>query len=397
MPITDHQTFSSIPAEGWVSTYVRHGYMQSAAPAVYHLGTALTMLGTTCPPSYGLRFGPIYIRANMYTLLVGRSGDDNKSTALSTGTRILNQVAKELIGAYPGSAEGLIESLQDQPRQVIPISELGTLLSAATSGYFEKIKPVLTDAWDCGPIQRRKVNHKLVRVDEPRLSLLGACSIPYLEKYTLLEDWTGGFMGRWSVMYGKRDRIIPFPQGNDKHVAWLQAELTRMFTTTQVGPCHGLDPKASTLWTSWYHNLESRATPSRIAGIKSRAPTMALKAAMIYAWDFGHSRTGSPWFITEEILTFGIMFAELHVESVIGLSFMLAEHPDARQRRAVLQALQEEGGVATLGSILKRLKMKKRPVTETLDALLEEGTVSKLQTDLQATSPTFVLQNPDAV
>jgi hypothetical protein len=323
------------------------------------------------------------LRANNFCLLVGRSGEDRKSSALSVGRRILDKAAPALVGDFPGSPEGLIDSLAETPSQMIPISEFGKFLSSAQRGYFEPTKTLLADLWDSDPIQRSKANRKVIRVDQPRLSIAAACSIPYLEKHTLAEDWTGGFMGRWMVLYGRRERTDPDPAGDRTDEAWLVSELQRRAMMKTAGWCQGLDPQASKLWDRWYRDVMQRQLPSNIIGIRARAPTMARKVALLYGWDYGPAQQGKPWFIGLDVLEPAIAFVELHIQSLVDLSEVIAEHPDARLRRSVIRAIEEKGGLATLGEILGILKMRKRPVTEMLDALIEEGKVVKTQTTLE--------------
>jgi hypothetical protein len=61
---------------------------------------------------------------------------------------------------------------------------------------------------------------------------------------------------------------------------------------------------------------------------------------------------------------------------------VIAEHPDARARRSVLDAIRISGGEATLGQILTVMKSKRRPVMESLDAIMEEGRVVRYDTAL---------------
>jgi len=326
------------------------------------------------------------LRVNNFCLLVGRSGEDRKSSALNVGRKILDQAAPALVGDFPGSPEGLIDSLAEQPSQLIPISEFGKFLSSAQRGYFEPTKTLLADLWDSDPIQRRKAAQKgaasVVRVDNPRLSIAAACSIPYLEKHTLSEDWTGGFMGRWLVLYGRRERTNPDPVGDRSDEPWLVEELRRRASITTAGWCQGLDSQAKLLWSTWYHDVTGRRLPSNIVGIRARAPTMARKIALLYGWDYGPAQNGQPWWMTPDILEPALAFTELHIKSLVHLAEVIAEHPDARLRRSVLQAINDRGGLATLGEILSVLKMRKRPVVETLEGLMEEGCVSKIQTTL---------------
>lgn len=377
--ITEKEVWDALPQDGFTRTYVEYACKQTTSPIGYHLGTALSILGTTCPVDYSMRYaGSLY--PNLYTLLVGRSGEDQKSTSLNIGKRLLGRANSQLIGDYPGSAEGLIDSIGRQATQIIPMSEFGKFLSSAQKGYFEPVKTALTDLWDCEPIQRAKANGVVTRVEDPRLSVLAACSIPYLEKHTLSEDWTGGFMGRWLVMYCRRERLDPNPVGDPTLESYLVSELERRASISQAGPCMGLDSDALELWTAWFHDLYKRkGLATNIQGVLSRVPTIARKIALIYAWDYGKATTGHPWYMGLDVLYPAIHVAELHLRSLIGLFEKIADSADARLRRQVLYAFEVNGGIATLGQVLRILKMKKRVVSECIDGLIEERTIERVE------------------
>jgi len=375
--ITEAMVDEILPSQGFVKTYVQHARKQTTSPLGYHLATALTILGTTCPTNYGMSYAGM-LRPNLYTLLAGRSGEDQKSTALNIGKRLLGKACSNLIGDYPGSAEGLIDSIGAQPTQMIPMSEFGKFLSSAQKGYFEPIKTTLTDLWDCEAVQRSKANGNNLRIDEPRLSVLAACSIPYLEKHTLSEDWTGGFMGRWLVFYCRRERLDPNPVGDKTLENQLVQALAHRAQTPQAGECLGLDEQALEFWTAWFHDIYSRRFATNIQGVLSRIPTIARKIALIYAWDYGAARYPEPWKMGLDVLFPAIQVAELYLKSLVGLFARIADNPDARLRRQVLAAIETCGGEATLGQILRIMKLRKRSVQETLEGLLEERTVQRL-------------------
>ena len=254
--------------------YVVHAVKQTTSPLCYHLGVGLSILSCTCPLDYGMHYAG-KLRANMFALLVGRSGEDQKSSALGIGRDLLFDAASPLVGDFPGSPEGLIDSLARSPSQCIPISEFGRFLASAQRGYFEPIKALLADLWDCHAIQRAKANGKSVRVEDPRLSVMAACSIPYLEKYTLAEDWSGGFMGRWAVLYGRRERTDPDPSGDDSDAERLAEFLrTRATVPSWLERLHfsmlgiGANPVLASLgsWTPRSLNTES-GLPSFISSL----------------------------------------------------------------------------------------------------------------------------------
>ena len=372
--LTEDDAYHATPSSGFVHDYVVHAVKQTTSPLAYHLGTGLSILACTCPLDYGMNYAG-KLRANMFVLLVGRSGEDQKSTALGIGRDLLMEAAAPLVGDFPGSPEGLIDSLARSPSQMIPISEMGRFLASAQKGYYEPIKALMADLWDSAPVQRAKANGKSVKIDNPRLSVVAACSLPYLEKYTLAEDWTGGFMGRWGVMYGQRIRVEADPAGDDSDFARLADDLRARARIPTAGYCTGLTPSAKKMWKDWFDEVSARRLPDTIVGIRARAPTMARKAALIYAWDWGKPFSGQGWMMDDVELYYGIKFAELHIKSIIGVSEMIADHPDARARRSVIEAIAALGGACTLGQLIARLKWKRKPLVETLDSLMEEKRV----------------------
>lgn len=376
--LTEQDVVDAVPHTGFVWHYLQHAEKQTTSPLAYHLGMAMSLLAVTSPPELGIRYAGS-LHGNVFVLLVGRSGMDRKSSALNVGRELLQAVDEARIGSYPGSEEGLVESVAGQQTQVILMSEFGKFLANAQRGYFEKIKTTLTDLWDCSPQTRRLAKGKIMRAGDPRLSIAAACSIPYLEKHTLTEDWTGGFMGRWMVMYAREERVDPFPEADMSLFEPLCEFLKARSQIESISGCTGLSYPAKKLWEDWFMRLQNTPFSAKIGGLKSRVPTMALKAALLYAWDWGIPlKTGGPWELDVAELDYGIKFAELHLRSVVSLSEIIADHPDARLRRQVVDAIQVHDGVATLGQILGVLKMRKRPVIESLESLMEEGQVEMM-------------------
>jgi hypothetical protein len=373
--LTETEVLPAIPPSGFVRDYVVHALKQTTSPLCYHLLVGLGVLATTCPINYGMTYAGT-LRSNIFGLLVGRSGEEQKSTAVTIGRELLFRAASPLVGDYPGSPEGLLESLQRSPSQLIPMGEFGRFLASAQRGYFEPMKALMTDLWDAQAQQRAKANGKNVRVDDPRLSVMAACSLPYLEKYTMAEDWTGGFMGRWIVMYGQRERTDPDPAGDNSMVEYLTNFLQERALVPSAAECVGLTDSAKRLWADWFNDISNRPLPDVITGIRARAPTLARKVALIYAWDW-RKPTDEPWYLDEMEIEYAIRFIELHVKSLVGISHAIADSPDARARREVIEAMKLLNRPCDMGDLIKMLKWKKRPMQETIDALVEERAIAK--------------------
>jgi hypothetical protein len=132
--ISEKDAALAVPPTGFVHDYMAFAMKQTTAPLGYHLVMALSLLGTTTPISYGTSYaGDLY--GNLYALLVGRSGDEQKSSALGVAKKVLFKVQEQLgnpiIGKQPGSPEGLVDSLVAVQRQIIYYSEFGAFLAKA--------------------------------------------------------------------------------------------------------------------------------------------------------------------------------------------------------------------------------------------------------------------------
>jgi hypothetical protein len=379
--IKEKQIASIMPPDTWITQYVTYCASQTTSPLAYHLGVGLTIMAMSCPTNYTMRFFGM-MPTNMYALLAGRSGEDQKSTALGLGEEILDKANYELIGNQAGSAEGLIDSLSEANKQCLFYSEFGQFLSQAKGGYMESVKTTMTNLWDGKNISRRKAGDNIIRCENPRLSIISACSLSYLETYTTATDWSGGFMGRWLLMYARRERTMAFPPNETLQIKqtrdWLAGTLQQRMEYQYDNICLGLDDEAKGLWKEWYHSLQQRELPDMIAGTATRCPAIAMRVAMILAWDTGLSRQGEDWHIDSGTLNFAINVAELHLQSVVALSERLAEHPDALFRRKIMGCFPFYGDIVALGDILTITKMRKRTVVELIEGLLLEGYIKEI-------------------
>jgi hypothetical protein len=379
--ISEHDVKSVIallPDTSFLITYFAWAHQCTDAPWAYHLGGGLSLLAATAPADLGLAFAGGTLRGNLFTALAGRSGEDRKSHSLSLARDLLGDVAPTLVGTEPATSAGLIDSLAATPTQLVTYSELGVFLAdAASGGHKETLKSEYNKAYDCTGIERVKANQNRISVPNPRLSLLAACAVPYLERYTDATDWTGGFMSRWFLLLANRERNLPLGGRSDPFLrGMLQQSLENRMVVPNAGPCLGLDAAARDLWHRWQPDITSREVPAKIAGARVRAPTLALKIALLLGSDHHpEALDGRAWEVGTVDLAPAIAIAELHLKSAISLSDQLSESKDMRDRRAVLQAILGAGRALTFGEVITRSKLLKRRTHEIIDTLTEEGMV----------------------
>lgn len=382
-PITEDEAINALPlrSDSFVYNYVKWACRQTDAPMAYHIGTALSILAVTAPVNLGATIAGPMLHPNLFVLLAGRSGEDRKSTAAGMGKALLQAGAPGLIAPEPGSEQGFVDQLAEQPVQLVYYSEFGSFLSkAAGGGYYEALKTRLNEVYDGGTVGRKKANGKGVMIENPRVTVLGACATPYLESYTTPVDWTGGFMGRWLVLFAHRERLYALGQKPDPAVTEaLKGDLyQRVIDAGQygAGECQGFTLEASKRWESWFHDVNNRVLPEYIIGARARVSTTAVKAALVLAWDYGNVRGGQPWSIGLDVLEPAIKIAELHLQSVVALSELLTESKDMRDRRRLLLALKE--GPRTHAELMREVKLLKRRFTDVLDTLLSENSIGRI-------------------
>lgn len=367
------------------------GYLQwstacTDAPKAFQLLSAFGLLAAIAPP--GLQFAnvlagqPVY--GNLWTLAVGQSGEDRKTTVISQARTMLEQAAPSVIGSRPSSAEAFETSFHDQPVQTLILSDMGDFLAQAQGegNYFRKVKAKFVDVYDCGPILKRNAKKEtVVTCPSPRFSIMAAVNPSFLEEHTERADWTGGYMSRHFTLYAgkERDLDVVLPDGrveNQQRLAWYLGQLARY----TPGRCVGITAEALDYYRRWSASFRSRLTATTsLSGQAARTVSLALKLALLCAWDSGEPRNGVDWNLELHHIRTGACLAELHWRSVVQVAEFSVSSRDLRDRRMVLNALRP-GFWTSLGEILRRaptVGLSKR-MNEVLATLIASGEVHSM-------------------
>jgi hypothetical protein len=381
--LSEATVLKAIPNRGFVHDYVHYGMRGTDAHAAYHVGAALATLAQTCPIDYHFPFGAQKIYSNIYALSVGASTTSRKSASISIARDLLKEAVPSGIGDTPGSREALIDSLKLCARQLVMYSEFGSFLASAEKGYLVPLKTAYTEAWDATPISRALVRTRGSGESseaDPRLSMLAGCTLEYLERHTDIADWTGGFMSRFLTFYCKRERIYTIPPGDAAERVKLIAHLKAINSSFILrGQCLGFDAHASKMWDTYYHASQYESDDDSHTEIESavaRAPSQALKIALLLAWDFGRARSGEHFYITTEELGSAIAIANMHTESVLEIGTKLAPDRPMRDRRRVLDIIaRRKPKTVSFSQVLRESRLLRRPLMEIIETLMEEKSI----------------------
>lgn len=382
MPVTEAESLSALPAHGFIRDYVDHAMKLTDSPVAYHLATGLGVLATCLDPDLHIWFGGTRLYAPVWLLLVGRSGADRKTTAVAIGSDLLRDLDINLLGDEPGSPEGLRDSLRMNPKQTIFYPEFGEFLqkSSNESSQFAVIRSMMTKLYDCHTVNVRLSTRRLT-MENPRMSVIAACTGAHLQDYTGPVDYHGGFMSRFATIHARRERSFSNPpRPNEAERQALSDRLTELRDLT-AGVCNGFDHRAERILQEWQKTIVEHYasnSPEWTRGAVARAPTLARKVALLYSADFGNAMGGQPFSISLEALIPALRFAELHLKSIVEVTEKLTGSRYGRERMNILGVLHRDVTAPVSFSDVLRFTMpriEKRRAIQILDSLKSEGIV----------------------
>jgi hypothetical protein len=381
LALTEALALSALPPTGFVRSYVEYAYQLTDAPLSYHLATGLSVLASCLDSELHMYFAGNRLYAPIWVLLLGRSGADRKTTAIGIGQDIMRAVEETLIGAAPGSPEGLASSLSQYPKQTLVYTEFGAFLqkSSNESGQFASIRSLLTQFYDCDTTAFR-LAQTVKRVSNPRLSILAACTPQHLEDYTGPTDYHGGFMSRFALLYAQRERTLINPPMPDESVKEHLIETLKAIRTRKAGKCLGFTSLASQMLNDWSAATKERYgkdAPEWTRGAIARGPTLARKVALIYAADGGSALEAPEFHITEHDLRPALAFAEMHLISACEATRRLTQSRYGRERKNVMDVLEKQDEPVPLQVLLRGVmpRMEKRRALQVLDSMKAEGAI----------------------
>jgi hypothetical protein len=372
------ETLNRLPKSSLLRRYVTYAAQCTDAPLIYHVAGGLTILAATAPIDLAFPFGNM-IHANLFSMLVGRSRLERKSSAIKLARRIIEAACPKLSTETPGSRDALIESVRAAPKQILFYEEFGDFLASTKDGHLASVKLLLNDLYDTAPVGRMLVGKgrtpTVGNVRNSRVSLIGGVTPAYLEDETTSTDWTGGFFSRFLIFYDARERgFSPLTDNVTRDV--LTAEVRRRVETIRPGACLGFDELASRVWMAFIGDIEgalSHVAPNAIGPVAG-AQGLAIKIAMLLALDCGQAfQNGRPWYVDNAALDVAIDIVRWHVRCAQAIAAALAQNRSMRERRALLRALTPDTPRTFKMMLHTQNVMLKRRAEEVLESIRVEG------------------------
>lgn len=390
-PDVEDQVRGLLPPTGFLRSWVEWIHVLSDCPSIYNVVTWLTALSSLANP--GLRVigpGGAKFRPNLFTILVGPSGESRKTYAIQRVSELFtnNTELAERLGDSAGSLQGLVSSLQDRKDQIIFDEDMGDMLQAGQRGPVQQLKLFFNKVFDGGRVTHRLKNESYVSTDYA-LSYLTGINWPLLEQYSETTDFTGGLFSRFLTIDARVTRRLPAMASNlipDSHRQRAIDYFTNALRLHQEHSPRGvieITADAAGLINLWEESMQERHAGDRsratLAPTFARMIPLATRIATLYAFDrFISAGPGAPQAIQLDDARYAIALVEYHLHSVSTVFGKIASTNYQRRRRVILEVIPEynvQNQWATLGSICKQVEMEMREVKSTVETLLAEGTI----------------------
>jgi hypothetical protein len=317
------------------------------APPVYHWVTFLTMVGLLLGRSVFIRF-PFPLYPNFYSLLIGRTGIDRKSTAMKCGDReILQRIPNNIVhvkGAL--SSEGIYEVLAKQrdTRLLLYCDEMRSFLNISNRQGTADIIPRLNTLYDCpdsDDLTRSRAQS--IQIDHPFVSFIAGTPKEWLTDAIGGGEIMGGFVNRFLPVEGMSNKSIPFPKPADDQTAkQLAAELTKIIDQCTNLPVElewsaGANGMYEKFYDAWHQRQSSLSTET--AAITNRIPNHVVKIAMVYSILDGRSE------ITDHAIATAIQIGDYLERTAISIFADTGLSKQGRVEQMIISRLKSNGGI----------------------------------------------------
>jgi hypothetical protein len=280
---------------GWIAEYVALVSPTTEAAVAFHLAAALVLIATTIGRRIMIRGGAGPLFANIFMLLVGRSGWSRKDTAIRIATNLLRKeftVGSRVIRPETSvitnvsSYEGLLKVMSDLNGNVLlELTEFSELMANAERKGTSTITTALMRAYDMPPRLENLSKANPITVENPILSVLAATQPSTLADTMRSLHITSGFANRFMFVPG--DSLGPKPIAEDLDERALTALYLRLRDTVHAYPAGtmlSLDAESREFWWDWYTNSFWGATGSpEEDSMRVRHQDLIFKLALMHA------------------------------------------------------------------------------------------------------------------
>jgi hypothetical protein len=209
--------------DSWIESYQKYTNILPS-PELFRKWVGIFFVAAAMERRYWVRTMGSNLYPNLYVILVGPPGI-GKGQAIHPGEAMLRQVPNMKVGPSDMTAASLIDSLNEAVRHVIlrgnpPFLQYNSLcvvsreLGVLIPGWDNAFMNNLTDIYDGYQVdQKRRGKDLHIKIKDPQINLLAACTPSYLNEVLPAGAWDQGFISRTLLVYsGDRVQRDPFAE-----------------------------------------------------------------------------------------------------------------------------------------------------------------------------------------
>lgn len=274
------ESVSQFPVQvmtGFAGDFARESSRLFESPPQFFYMSALTCLGSAVSDKLTLDIG-LPIRPRLYTLLLGESADDRKSTAIDMTIEFFREVLNEQFEVCfgLGSAEGLQKRLEKNNRQLLMFDEFKAFVSKCGIDG-STLLPCVNTLFE-SPRYSINTKHSNIEIANAHVSLLAASTVDTYNSCWKSQFVDIGFNNRLWIVPGGAKRRYSLPPKMDPIVRHrLRKELLEVLSHVERCSDLSVTPAAREMYHDWYLNGPKGVHSKRLDTYANRL--MALLAA----------------------------------------------------------------------------------------------------------------------
>jgi hypothetical protein len=377
-PVAAIPTLSDAAWRGLAGRYREIVSPCTEAPDAFHLASFIAAVGcligrrawVCCPhASY----------PNFYCLLIGRTANARKTTAYQFALDLFEQTQEVLYDPLPkrlnglASPEGLAlamirkESPGESHRILCVEDEFRSLMTKGTQGGVANLIPKLTELFNCPGTFEVNTKKDPIVVRDPFLCILAASTRAWFEESVTKRDVSGGFLNRWLLFEGERDKLLPSPPPPDKNT-WVELVLEVGIAIDEADGCFEFTHNAGEFYEDFYRT----ASREFDAEATARTDTHARKLGLLYAI---LANRGDRRIHLDDIHS-GVEVAAYCARVVEPIAAALDASPRRRLEQRLMQRLTQEPGLETR-DLYRILHVSAKELAAVMEPLVEAGIIDE--------------------
>jgi hypothetical protein len=358
-----------IPEDGFIPEYIETVKGFNDAPLLFHLFSALIIIGASIGGKVWVPFGKKKIFPNLFICLLSRTGKFRKTECIENVRLMLKSCDEELIVPDEYSMESLVEKLNKKADCLFLWPEFSAVLSYFNRQYMAGAKEMFTRFYDCPQDYKRRLKSGEVKIRQVIPSILAGSTKEWLFRHMTEADLLGGFFGRFLyVMADRREKFMPLPPYVGE--SWVNKLVPHLEKLREIEGPVDLG-KTTAAYEEFANKIEMESEKSQSDEFKEafyvRIPVSVLKFALIYNLSMDLGLKISSEAMTKAILLGGFLKGSLEkaIEEELALTY------EMRNKMKVLAMIRREPGI-THGKLLKNSHLTSHVLKSILDQLKEE-------------------------